>query len=244
MRADPRFPDGEDFARFLWNEYLTALRQMKLMSENATKLPAGIVGMGIQIGDFEIPATPEFLKLAEPFKEPCGKEEAFSIVMPSELEPALGTFCRVHCHLEDGKLTKFYARLQRKTPQKEYKSNPLGAFPYSFFKIVASLGEPQVTAATILRGFILDQKMWPLRPEFAARPTDFTPEIVSEKLELTHDKGGIELIFHKEDAQVFFEVTGTATVKLDPTCFDVACEQMWPHLKSVFQENAPHTATA
>src|ERR1700677_1988091 len=221
---------------------------MNLLSQDIASFKTQIFGVGLRIGPTELAdsVSDEFIKFVEPFREKCGEDEnAFGITLLSDVGDPLGIYCRIHGHLDKKRLHKFQVFLLRKpnsAPPKDIQeqSKSLGDYPVGFVKFCELLGNPKITCKAELKGFVFDQKKWPLKFGLKkSKKNALEPlKMGGAKIPLKHPDGEIDVLLFPDDKGYQFEVESKISLVLNQDVFIEACTALWPILKSIFKNDS------
>jgi hypothetical protein len=244
MRDDCHVFACDDFARLHYGPWIIRPTAMNLFAESLDTTPDGIAGYQIGLRATQPMTLPEeFMSLVAPYHEECSGVPAFDLNFLSKENPPFGLFAMIHGHIAPEGITNFQLRLRRK-PSKEppkkivEQSLKLDGYPTGFLRFVAALGEPTATCDVILKGFVSQPRRWPLKISRRRNQRALSPLVIaSEEIGFTHPKGAVEVSFFEGENSYSFEVSSELALSLTATCFDRACEMIWPILESIFKRH-------
>ncbi len=206
-------------------------------SKNLRSLSAFAIEADLEWEGLDYPA--EAAAIAAGNKANCKKPEAFDLFFETEAKPPLGLVCQFHGRPDGNKLASLRAILRRRP-----KSDPPQWIAESvqrskgvkngFRGFLAALGQQSAMCDVDVTFGLSKAKDLKIHARKPAAVGDFKCE---EQRFSFAGKDGVKVGIVFREGTVSVAVRGKFMVKVDDSCFDMACETAWSYLRPILKSN-------
>ncbi len=200
---------------------------------------SGFVAMRARVAWFDLPLIGKLGAAAEKFSSTCHGVQSFDLFFFSKNRSTFGVWCRVHGHVEKGKISMLQMILNRK-PSSKQKPSPkmvqcskeLGGYPNGLDALLSELG-----TSPLLCNCSADLLALRVKLKMKRRPKrgDFSPfNISGETIKLEKKDGtSIEVEFGSFGESI--QVESDLNLIPNAECFEHTCELLLKKAKPLIE---------